>query len=301
MPLQPDAAAIIDLMHGQGDPPLESLTPAEARARTEAAAALSPYHGADVADVRAERLGGVPCLVVTPHGERARPVLVWFHGGGWVLGSPEGSLHTARDLAAGSDCIVVLPEYRLAPEHPYPAALDDALAATDGVVERTGDWSGGPVRVAVGGDSAGGNLAAQVALARSGLAFQLLAYPVIDATMSHPSYAAADGYLLTASMMRWFVECYVGDADPKDPGVSPLFATSDRLATACPALIMVAEYDPLRDEGEAYTSRLAAAGVDVELVRFDGQTHGFLTMGAVIPSARPAMDLALDRLRRALN
>ncbi len=280
--------------------PSKSLAPAEARARTEAAAALSPHRGADVADVRAETVGGVPCLVVTPHGTGVRPVLVWFHGGGWVLGSAEGSLHTARDLAAGAGCIVVLPEYRLAPEHRFPAALDDALAVTAGVVERAGEWSGDPERVAVGGDSAGGNLAAQVALTHSGLVFQLLAYPVIDATMSQPSYTTADGHLLTASMMRWFVGCYVGDGDPADPRVSPLFAPRDRLAEACPALILVAEYDPLRDEGEAYASRLAEAGVGVELVRFDGQTHGFLTMGAVIPSARPAMELALDRLRRAL-
>ncbi len=301
MPLEPDVAAIVDLMHGPEVPPMETLPVAEVRATTEAAAALSPDRGADVASVTSVEIGGVPCLVVRPHATGTLPVLVWFHGGGWVIGSAGMSLHTARDLAAGAGCVVVVPEYRLAPEHPFPAAFDDALAVTSSTLRRATEWSGDPGRVAVGGDSAGGNLAALAALAQPGLVFQLLAYPVTDATMTHDSYAIADNGLLTASMMRWFVRCYVGDGDRTDPRVSPLFTSAEQLASACPALVLVAEYDPLRDEGEAYAARLEEAGVPTELVRFDGQTHGFLSLAGVIPSARPCLDLAIDRLRRALG
>ncbi len=301
MPLDPDVAAVVDQLHSPGVPPMETLPVAEVRATTAAAAALSPHQGAEVASVASVEIGGVPCLVVRPHPPGTLPVLVWFHGGGWVIGSAEMSLHTARDLAAGAGCVVVVPEYRLAPEHPFPAALDDALAVTSATLERAAEWSGDPGRVAVGGDSAGGNLAALVALAQPGLVFQLLAYPVTDATMAHDSYATADGYLLTASMMRWFIRCYVGDGDPADPRVSPLFASAERLASACPALILVAEYDPLRDEGEAYAARLDGVGVPTELVRFDGQTHGFLSLAPMIRSAGPSLELAIDRLRRALG
>jgi acetyl esterase len=233
-------------------------------------------------------------------GSTGAPVLVWFHGGGWVIGSAEQSLHTARDLAAGAGCVVVVPDYRLAPEHPFPAAFDDALAVTRSVLDQAGQVGGDPARVAVGGDSAGGNLAAVAALGEGGLVHQLLAYPVIDATMSQPSYRrVARGYLLTASMMQWFVDCYVGAVNPADPRISPIFASEDALRRTCPAHVVTAAYDPLCDEGEAYASRLTQLGVPTVVSHFDGQMHGFVTMGAALPTGAAALDEAIGHLRRA--
>jgi acetyl esterase len=154
--------------------------------------------------------------------------------------------------------------------------------------------------VAVGGDSAGGNLAAIAALGVPGLAHQLLAYPVTDATMSRPSYGRVErGYLLTASMMRWFVDLYVGDADATDPRISPLFASEDALASTCPAHVVTAGYDPLCDEGAAYAARLSRLGVPTVVSHYEGQMHGFLTMGASVPTGATALDEAVGHLRTA--
>lgn len=300
MPLDPDAEKLLDLLRQQGAAPIETLSPEEARATTAAAAALSADPGADVASVEKRTVGGVPSLVVTPAGPGRLPVLVWFHGGGWVIGSAEQSLHTAKDLAAGAGCVVVVPEYRLAPEHPFPAAYDDALSVTRATLQQAHELGGDPSRVAVGGDSAGGNLAAIAALGVPGLVHQFLAYPVTDATMSQPSYGRVErGYLLTASMMRWFVDLYVGDADATDPRISPLFASEDALGRTCPAHVVTAGYDPLFDEGEAYAARLAQLGVPTIVSRYDGQMHGFLTMGASIPTGATALDEAVGHLRTA--
>jgi acetyl esterase len=305
MPLDPDAAKLLDLLAQQNAPPMETLSPDEARASAAAAAALSADPGAEVASVAEWEIGGVPSLVVTPIGSGGTgsdpsPVLVWFHGGGWVIGSAEQSLHTARDLAAGAGCIVVVPDYRLAPEHPFPAAFDDALAVTRAVVDQPGQVGGDPSRIAVGGDSAGGNLAAVAALWVPGLVHQLLAYPVIDATMSYPSYRrVARGYLLSASMMQWFVECYVGAADPADPRISPIFASEDALGRSCPAHVVTAAYDPLCDEGRAYANRLTQLGVPTVVSHYDAQMHGFLSMGAALPTGAAALDEAVGHLRHA--
>jgi acetyl esterase len=300
MPLDPDAENLLDLLRQQGAPPMETLSPAEARTTSAVAAALAGDPGADVASVEKRTVGGVPCLIVTPVGSGPMPILVWFHGGGWVIGSAELSLHTAKDLAAGAGCVVVVPDYRLAPEHPFPAAYDDALSVARAVLEQADQLGGDPARVAVGGDSAGGNLAAVAALGVPGLVHQLLAYPVTDATMSQPSYGRVErGYLLTASMMRWFVDLYVGDADATDPRISPLFASEDALGRTCPAHVVTAAYDPLFDEGEAYAARLAQLGVPTIVSRYDGQMHGFLTMGASIPTGATALDKAVGHLRAA--
>jgi acetyl esterase len=301
MPLDPDAENLLDLLRQQGAPPMETLSPAEARTTSAVAAALAADPGADVASVEERTVGGVPCLIVTPVGSGPMPILVWFHGGGWVIGSAELSLHTAKDLAAGAGCVVVVPDYRLAPEHPFPAAYDDALSVARAVLEQADQLGGDPARVAVGGDSAGGNLAAVAALGVPGLVHQLLAYPVTDATMSQPSYGRVErGYLLTASMMRWFVDLYVGDANASDPRISPLFASDDDLATTCAAHVVTAGYDPLGDEGEAYAARLDHVGVPTVVSHYDGQMHGFLTMGASIPTGATALDEAVGHLRSAL-
>ncbi len=281
-------------------PPFESLTPDEARTMTAEGLARFPYQGAAVAAVEERPLAGVGCVVATPEGAGPWPVLVWFHGGGWVLGTAPLVTFTARDLAAGAGCVVVSVDYRLAPEHPFPAAYDDALAVTLAVLEDPTAVGGRPDAVAVGGDSAGGNLAAAVALKVPGLRHQLLAYPVLDATMSLPSHdEVAEGYLLTRSAMRWFIDLYLQGADPKDPRVSPLFATEAQLTATCPAHVVVAGYDPLRDEDLAYAERLSAAGVAVEVSRYDGQMHGFFTMGGTLPTGAAALDEACAKLRRA--
>jgi acetyl esterase len=289
-------------MQEQGLAPMETLTPQEVRDRTEAAVALSAGSDAPVASVEARDIAGVPCLVVTPEGPGPFDVLVWLHGGGWVIGSAAQSLHTAKDLAAGAGVVVVVPDYRLAPEHPFPGAFDDAVAVTRAAVEQVAALGGAPGgKVAVGGDSAGGNLAAAAALYVPGLSYQILAYPVTDATMSQPSYTSVEsGYILTAAAMRWFVDLYVRDADPADPRISPLHATIEALRQTCPAHVIIAGYDPLADEGSAYAERLREAGVPVTVARYDGQMHGFLTMGAFLPTGVAAMNEAIEHLKDAL-
>lgn len=253
--------------------------------------------------------GDVPVRVYRPEGVDEAPVLVWFHGGGWVLGSVDFSDATARKLCSRAEVVVVSVEYRLAPEHPFPAGPDDAWAALTWVADHAAELGGDPDRLAVGGDSAGGNLAALVAIrARDEgaprLAHQLLVYPATDLTMEHPSIKEnGDGYFLTEASMLWFRDCYLGvdreHGDPASADVSPLFSTD--LTGVAPAQVLTAELDPLRDEGAAYAERLEQAGVVVELVPHQGLIHGFFSMGAVSPTADAAGLAAADRLRTALS
>ena len=232
-------------------------------------------------------------------------MLVWIHGGGWVIGSAVDSQATARDLAAGAGCIVVSVDYRLAPEHKAPAALDDCVAATRWVLDHAGELGGDPNRVAVGGDSAGGNLSALVALEFGDrLRYQVLVYPATDLSMSgpHPSLDEnADGYLLTKAGMRWFIDHYLDDSGvgSDDVRVSPLNASDEALSRTPPAFVITAEFDPLRDEGEAYADRLRAAGVDVTLRRFDGQIHAFYSMPLAIPASAEALAQTAELLSKA--
>lgn len=305
MPLDPAAQLLLDLVRRSGAPPGHTLGHEALRAVTAAAAEATGYEGAAVAAVEHRSVAGVPVLVVTPEptGDGGPvPVLVWLHGGGWVIGSAAEALPVARDLAAASGCVVLDVDYRLAPEHRFPAALDDATAVTRWVRGHAGEVGGDPRRVAVGGDSAGGNLAAVVAQRVAGLAAQVLVYPVTDATWSQPSVAElADGYLLTADMLRWFGEQYLGGADPTDPAVSPLTADRCSLAGTCPALVLTAEYDPLRDQGEAYADRLREAGVPTVAHRYDGQLHGFLSAGPAMPAGRRAVEEIGRHLRDVLG
>ncbi len=304
MPLDPAAQLMLDLVRQSGAPPGHTLSPDQLREVTAVAAQATGYAGADVASVVPREVAGVPALVVTPEepatGEL--PVLVWLHGGGWVIGSADQALPVARDLAAAAHCLVVDVDYRLAPEDRFPAALDDAMAVTGWVLERAGELGGDRSRVAVGGDSAGGNLAAVVAQRLGGLACQVLVYPVTDATWSQPSIGElGDGYLLTADMLRWFGDHYLGGADPTDPGVSPLRADGSALTDACPALVLTAEYDPLRDEGEAYAERLREAGVPTVAHRYEGQLHGFLSAGPTMPAGARAVEEIGRHLRRVFD
>ena len=255
--------------------------------------------------------GDVPVRVYRPAGSSdgdVLPVLVWFHGGGWVIGDLETADPTARSLANAAGVAIVSVDYRLAPEHPFPAGFDDALAAVRWVAspDVAASLAVDPSRLAVGGDSAGGNLAAVAAqqLHDGGPAirFQLLVYPVTDLRMDSASYEDnAEGFFLTRETMQWFRMLYVGDDGPRDdPRTSPLAATPSGLAGLPPALVITAEFDPLRDEGEAYGSALAAAGVETTTTRYDGMIHGFFSMKEFLPDGATAMAEAAEALKKHL-
>jgi len=281
MPVTAEVRSILDLIAAD-DTPIEAVTPELMRSMYSAISGLGSKP--DMASVADRSCPGpacdVPVRVYVPVDEPGpRPVLVYFHGGGWVIGDLETHDSTARKLAAASGVTVVSVDYRLAPEDPFPAAVDDCLAAVRWVVDNAGDLDVDPSRLAVGGDSAGGNLAAVAAgrLRDDGVpvAFQLLVYPVTDGTMGLPSYDEnAEGYFLTRDTMAWFWDHYVGGEHRTNPLASPLHAPDEALAGLPPALVITAEFDPLRDEGEAYAARLRDAGVPVESVRYDGLLHG---------------------------
>ena len=309
MPLDPQLKTLLDQIASLGGPPIQELGVTQARALLEgfAAAGGPPAEVARVEDrTFAGPAGDVPVRIYRPTDAAGpQPVLVWFHGGGWVLGSIAGSDLTCRELAVRAGVVVVSVGYRLAPEHPYPSGVDDCLAALVWVAAAAGELGVDPTRVAVGGDSAGGNLAAVVALAARdaggpAVRFQLLVYPATDLLMSYPSVRDnGQGYMLTDDSMKWFIELYLGDdGDPKDPRVSPIYA--DDLSGLPPALVITAEFDPLRDEGEAYGTRLQQARVATKVSRYDGMIHGFFSMAAMVEAARPAAAEAADALRRAL-
>jgi acetyl esterase len=303
MPLDPAAEQFLKFLVEAGRPPLEQNTPDEARVGS-AAMAVFAGEGAKVASVETHHIDGVRCEVVLPDAPGPHPTLVWFHGGGWVIGSAESSVAICRDLAAGARCAVVSVDYRLAPEHPAPAAMVDCLGVTAWVLEHGREIGLDPTRVAVGGDSAGGNLAALVALELGEkLKHQLLVYPATDLTLSRPSISEnGEGFLLTAAGMRWFVDHYLTGTgiSPADPSVSPIYATQARLGCSASASVITAEFDPLRDEGEDYSDALTAAGVATELRRFEGQIHAFFGLRAAIPDGGEAIDWAAARLAQAL-
>ena len=309
MPVTAEVQTILDLLAAIPEPPLEEQTPEGLReAYAMLGAADTKVEMASVADRTIPGPGGdVPIRVYVPTAEPGpRPALVYFHGGGWVLGDIETHDAVCRAVAAASGLTVVSVDYRLAPEHPFPAPLEDCQAAVRWVADHAAEIDVDPGRLAVGGDSAGGNLAAVVArealASGPALRFQLLVYPVCDGTMGRPSIAEnAEGYFLTSPMMGWFWGHYMGDRDRTDPRASPLHAPDAALAGLPPALVITAEYDPLRDEGEAYAARLADAGVDVTATRYDGVIHGFFSMGDVVPEGKAAVDEAAEALRRAVG
>ncbi|WP_131741771.1 alpha/beta hydrolase [Actinomadura roseirufa] len=260
----------------------------------------------EVADLRVRGPGGpLPVRLYRPVPAAAGPLpaVVYLHGGGWVLGGVDAVDAACRELAAGTGCLVLNAGYRLAPEHPFPAAVDDAWAVTAAVADDPGRYGALPGSLAVAGDSAGGNLAAAVALlARERglpLAHQLLVYPVTDTAMDTPSWREyATGYGLDAGALARFMELYRDGAHPADPRLAPLRAAE--LGGAAPATVITAEYDILRDEGEAYARRLAAAGVPVELRRYDGVVHSFFLLPEIFDAGARAQRFAVRRLRAAL-
>jgi acetyl esterase/lipase len=297
MPLHPQVDAHLRSIAGL--PPVWTIPLEQVRADYITAAPLNVGPLDEVAETEDRLLPGpegrVPVRIYTPH-ETASGTLVFFHGGGWVVGNLDTHDVICHALAARTPCRVLAVDYRLAPEYPYPAALVDAWAATAWTLHT----ASGPV--AVGGDSAGGNLAAVVAVrARDRgfpLALQALLYPVTDAAMDTRSYEeCADGYRLTRGSMEWYWGHYRGDADPSDPELSPLRASD--LSGVAPALVTTAEFDPLRDEGEAYAERLHEAGVPVTLKRYDGLIHGFYTLGAHLDATSRGYDDVAVALRAA--
>jgi acetyl esterase len=310
MPVDPDVQTLLDELAAMGTAPLDEMTPAQARELADAGAVLLTGTGAeDVTTVDATvagPAGPIPIRVYTPSdGSPPRPIVVYFHGGGFVIGNIATHDAVCRDLAADSGAVLVSVDYRLAPEHPFPAAVEDCWAALGWVHAHAAELGGDPDRLAVAGDSAGGTLAAVVAMlsARGGppVRFQLLVYPGVGVTEDQRSVIEnGDGYLLTRADIEWFIAQYVGpDGDVTDPRVDPIYA--DDLSGVAPAHVMTAEYDPLRDGGHAYARHLQGFGVPVTVRCYDGLVHGAFSMQAVVPASRAMIRDAGAALRAALT
>jgi acetyl esterase len=313
MALDPQAQAVIEMVARSGRPAYHTLSPKDARQlflETRPAATPTPPQIGSVRDLVAETAAGtIPLRLYRPAGvsdATPLPAYLYFHGGGWVIGDLETHDVLCRQLTAASGASVISVDYRLAPEHKFPAAADDAWAATRWVVAHGGELGLDAGRLAVGGDSAGGNLAAVVALmARDAggpaIRQQVLIYPVTDVMRETRSYADfAEGYMLTRDSMRWFIAHYLRSReDARDWRVSPLRAPS--LAGLPPALVVTAGHDPLRDEGEQYAGRLRDAGVVVDYVCYGGMIHGFAGMGKLLDAAQRVVALVGDSLRQALR
>ena len=309
--LHPQTQALLDLIEQRGLPPTHTLTPADARALYRDRRGFTQPAPPEVALVRELQAdgphGAIPMRLYRPLGaaeQATLPVLVYYHGGGWVIGDLDTHDTLCRELANGGGCAVVSVDYRMAPEHRFPAAVDDSLAATRWVHAHAGELKLDATRLAVGGDSAGGNLAAVVSIAArdSGdlpIVYQLLIYPATDQHRTLPSHTTnGEGYLLTTDTMDYFSGHYITDpALYNDWHASPLLHPD--LTRLPPALVLTAGYDPLRDEGAAYAERLTTAGNRASYVCFERQIHGFILMGRVLDEANTAVAMCAAELKRA--
>ncbi|WP_149540790.1 alpha/beta hydrolase [Siccirubricoccus phaeus] len=308
MPIDPGAQSVLDLIKQLGRPPIHTLTPAEAREASAKSRTILQPEGEAVAECEDMECPG-PRGPIRLRRYRAAgtaaaeklPCLLYLHGGGWVIGDLDSHDQPCRLLANAARCCVIAVDYRMAPEHPYPAAVEDCAAALRFVAAQVEALRLDPARLAVGGDSAGGNLAAVLALmSRDGelppVGFQMLLYPATDMAGEHPAYQRfTEGLILTDKTMRWFIDHYVPEkARRYDWQASPLRAAS--LAGTATAYVMTAGYDPLVDEGAAYARRLEADGVRVTHIHMADQIHAFLTMGKFVP----ASDLALRQAALAV-
>ena len=302
MALHPQTAALLSAMEQLNTPPLETQEHLAARSGMEMMTAPSTVQLHEILDLDAD---GVPVRLYRPNDRTDGGLLVYYHGGGWVLGSVNTHDDVCRKLARAMGHSVLSVEYRLAPESAFPGPVNDCLNALRWAHAHATELKYDPTRLAVGGDSAGGNLAAVVAnLQPVPLKFQMLIYPVTDATRSSQSYSDnGEGYRLTAAGMKWFCDHYLsGDiGSPTDPRVSPLFADLVTLASAPPAIVITAEFDPLRDEGEQYAQRLIESGVSCSLTRYYGQVHGFFSMSEFVDDGAAAIAQAATATRLALE
>ncbi len=281
--MHPEAERILAAIAAAGEPPLDTLPVAEARAIADARVIRTNFAPEPVAEVWEEFAGGpggVRLRLYRPRRDAVLPVLLYLHGGGWTVGNLDTHDPHCRRFALRAECLVVSVDYRLAPENPFPAAVDDVLTAARWVAETIAAHGGDPLRVAVAGDSSGGTLSAVVAQHAPGIpglriVLQVLIYPGTDLRMVSETYRTnGEGYFLTAAKMRWFIEKYLSrPEDALDPRASPLLAPS--LAGQPPALILTASLDPLLAEGQAYAVRLEEAGTPVEIVNYEGWPHGF--------------------------
>jgi acetyl esterase len=308
MPLDPKAKALIDQMALMPLPPWSELNAVTFRAMMDAGRFPPPELPlAEIVNTTIPSPAGpIAARIYRASLEPNQPVIVYFHGGGFVIGNLESHDGTCRRLCHNIGCTVVSVDYRLAPEHVYPAAVDDSFAATKWVAEHADFLKIDTARIAVAGDSAGGNLAAVVAIIardRGGpkLCHQLLTYPVTDMAFKSDSYTTnGTGYFLSKDMMVWFGLQYVPIGhNVEDPLLSPLYAKD--LSNLPPATVITAEYDPLRDEGEAYAKRLQEAGVPTKLIRYDGVFHGFFSMNGAIDQADDAHAFAAGEVKKAFG
>ena len=297
-----DAQRLMDMVALAGRPPFTTLSPAEARTAYDEGCRAMQRPPPEVGELRDFAAAGVPARFYRGMDAVDGRALLYMHGGGWVLGGLQSHDGVCRTLANEARCRVVAVHYRLAPEHPCPAALLDCAAVLGHLAAHAPAFGIDPAKLAVGGDSAGANLAALLALrGRDGAGpvpcFQLLFYPATDLTGSQPSVDQfPSGVPLTGPVLRWFLHHYMADGDPADPAVSPLRAPLHDLP---PAFVLTAGYDPLRDEGIAYAQALDSAGCAVTHLHMATQVHGFLTMDRVIRAAGAALSMAAAALRHA--
>jgi acetyl esterase len=310
--LDPDAAAVYKAFLDAGRPAYETISPAEAREFYLQARFVSNPEPPELTSIEPliipSPAGSIPARVYTPvklrKADGLAPCLVFFHGGGWVIGNLDSHDVACRKLADEGQLIVISIDYRLAPEHKFPAAVNDAVAATTWIADNAKQLGIDASRLTVGGDSAGGNLAAVVAMSARdngpAIAGQVLIYPAVDFAMKHPSHSEPEtSVLLTHSAIKWFTGLYLNSAtDGNDWRASPARATT--LAGLPPAYVLTAGADPLRDEGVEYAERLKQAGVAVAYRHFPGQFHGFFTMGRLLPQANIAAS-EIGAWLRALN
>ncbi len=310
---EPNMQKVLDALASLGGKPIETLTPEEARKQptpadavkkvmTDMGKSTAPEAGVTMKEMSITGPhGAFPVFVFTPEGKGPFPVMVYYHGGGFVIADTKVYEASPRALAKMANAIIVSPDYHRAPENKFPAAPDDAYATYSWVLEHAKEINGDPMRVAVGGESAGGNLATVVSMmARDKKAkmplHQLLVYPVVSDDMTRPSYMTnANAKPLNKPMMAWFFKHY--GADPSSPSALPIKAAS--LKGLPPATIIAAEIDPLLSEGVAYADKLRKDGVTVTYKEYKGVTHEFFGMGAVVPLAKDAEMMAADQLKKA--
>jgi len=303
--LHPQCKTFLDQLASMGGRPMHEMTPAEARGLSlppELAGPERPMHSVVNRTVPGPA-GQIPVRIYAATADRKLPGLIYFHGGGCILGTHDSSDRPCRDLAHLSGRVVVSVDYRLAPEHPFPAAVDDACAATKYVLEHAGEFGMDDSQIAIGGESAGANLATVTALklrqsVAPPLTFQLLVYPQVDFHDDSPSMREfADGHFITSDLLAYFAGHYFGTGqDRRHPDASPLNAD---LRGVPPAFVLTAECDPLRDQGEAYAQKLREAGVAVTLMRHDGMIHPFFSLAGIIDGGRTAIADAAAALRAA--